>query len=187
MLTSVKVLLTCFVGSKGCCGYKEVVLTLQWIFRFGCSWDISSQLNTFSHAQLPPCWFFCCPVAYLASKHVTPWIPFGLLHRAYLHLGKNPTWYISWWAHLYHVPACVCVCHYLLVHLLICTRVDACVHINACVACDMDRNMNIVWFLWRSAFLSVSVYQNLHVCVCTDLHISGACVPPSSSALLAVV
>lgn len=67
---------------------------------------------------------------------------------------------------------------------------DACVDINACIACGIVRNMDIgEWLLlWRAAFLSV--YLSLHVSVCTDYmlkYIWSLCASSSSSALLAVL
>lgn len=76
MLTSVKVLLTWFASSarsNGCCGYKELLLTLQWILmkRFGCSQDISVTVKHIHSHTASTCWFLCSPVASIESNHVT--------------------------------------------------------------------------------------------------------------------
>ncbi len=122
--------------------------------------------------------------------------PFSLLHRAYLHLGKNPTWYHSWWAHLYHVPACVFV---IIICRCICLYAHIWMHVCAykCLCCMWYRQKHEHWcvcviFKMICIPLCVCISKLACVCVCvhwfTCLNISAACVPRySSSALLAVV
>lgn len=71
----------------------------------------------------------------------------------------------------------------LLVYFLIYTHIDACVDINACIACGIVRNMDIgEWLLlWRAAFLSVCISELACLCVHwlhIKIYLEPVCLPP---------